>query len=73
MGSGQIPLAVVGGTEKNYITMTNQPAIGIDLGTTFSVVARLNESGTPDTIVNAEGRRITPSVVLFDGEDVVVG
>ena len=49
------------------------PAIGIDLGTTFSVVSRLDESGAPTTLVNAEGDRITPSVVLFDGEDVVVG
>ena len=30
-------------------------------------------SGQPVTLVNAEGDRITPSVVLFDGQDVVVG
>ena len=47
--------------------------IGIDLGTTFSVLARLDDSGHPTTIVNAEGDRITPSVVLFDNQDVVVG
>ena len=47
--------------------------VGIDLGTTFSVVARLDEQGRPVTLVNAEGDRITPSVVLFDGQDVVVG
>ena len=49
------------------------PAIGIDLGTTFSVISKLDETGAPITIVNAEGDRITPSVVLFDGQDVVVG
>lgn len=49
------------------------PAIGIDLGTTFSVVARLDQRSQPTTLVNAEGDRLTPSVVLFDGEDVVVG
>ena len=49
------------------------PAIGIDLGTTFSVVARLDPRGQPTTLVNAEGDHLTPSVVLFDGEDVVVG
>lgn len=49
------------------------PAVGIDLGTTFSVVAKLNESGQPETLINAEGERLTPSVVLFDGDDVVVG
>jgi len=55
--------------------MTTKPAVvvGIDLGTTFSVIARLDEQGQPVTLVNAEGDRVTPSVVLFDGEDVVVG
>ena len=50
-----------------------QPAIGIDLGTTFSAVARLDQRGVPHTLVNAEGDRTTPSVVLFDGSDVIVG
>ena len=49
------------------------PAIGIDLGTTYSVLARLDESGQPVTLANAEGDRSTPSVVLFEGESVVVG
>ena len=55
--------------------MTNKPtvAVGVDLGTTFSVVARLDEQGQPVTLVNAEGDRVTPSVVLFDADDVVVG
>jgi len=55
------------------MTARPTPAVGIDLGTTFSVVARLDEHGRPTTLVNAEGDRITPSVVLFDGDDVVVG
>jgi len=56
--------------------MTNgsqEPTIGIDLGTTYSVVARLDEHGHPATLVNSEGDRLTPSVVLFDGNDVIVG
>ena len=54
--------------------MTKQPpAIGIDLGTTFSVVAMLNEAGQPETLVNAEGDRLTPSLVLFDNDQVIVG
>ncbi len=56
--------------------MTNgsqEPIVGIDLGTTYSVVARLDERGHPVTLVNAEGDRLTPSVVLFDGNDVIVG
>ncbi len=39
-------------------------AVGIDLGTTNSVVAII-EGGTPTVIVNAEGSRTTPSVVAF--------
>ncbi|MHB8899543.1 MAG: Hsp70 family protein [Thermoguttaceae bacterium] len=49
------------------------PAIGIDLGTTFSVIAHIDETGHPVTLPNAEGDRITPSAVLFDGDDVIVG
>ena len=48
-------------------------AVGIDLGTTNSVVSVL-EGGEPKVIANAEGFRTTPSVVAFtkDGE-VLVG
>ncbi len=53
--------------------MSTETAVGIDLGTTFSVVARLDETGNPVTLVNSEGDRVTPSVVLFDAEDVVIG
>lgn len=53
---------------------SNSPlAVGIDLGTTFSAVARLDDTGRPVTVPNAEGDLTTPSVVLFDGTDVVVG
>jgi len=48
-------------------------AVGIDLGTTYSSIAHLNQHGEPVTIANAEGEFSTPSVVLCDGEDTVVG
>ncbi len=47
--------------------------IGIDLGTTNSVVAVM-EAGEPKVIVNEEGNRLTPSVVAFTKEkDILVG
>src|SRR5687768_10571660 len=52
---------------------STHPAIGIDLGTTFSVLSRLDDLGRPQTLNNAEGDKITPSVVFFEGENVVVG
>ena len=47
--------------------------IGIDLGTTYSSVAFVNQHGQPEIIPNREGERITPSVVLFDGDDPIIG
>lgn len=48
-------------------------AVGIDLGTTNSVVAATMEGGQAEVIPNSEGARTTPSVVAFtdDGERLV--
>src|SRR5690625_3281728 len=46
-------------------------AVGIDLGTTNSVVSVL-EGGEPTVIANAEGARTTPSVVAFSTSDEVL-
>src|SRR6188472_110917 len=48
-------------------------AVGIDLGTTNSVVAAVMKGGNAEVIPNAEGSRTTPSVVAFteDGQRLV--
>jgi molecular chaperone DnaK (HSP70) len=46
---------------------------GIDLGTTYSAIAYVDEHGKPVIVPNQESERITPSVVLFDGESLIVG
>ena len=53
--------------------MPDSTALGIDLGTTLSVVAQVSTDGTPVVLPNADGSPTTPSVVLFDGTTAVVG
>jgi len=52
---------------------TPRKAVGIDLGTTFSAIAHIDAYGKPQIIPNAESERITPSVILFDGHNAIVG
>ena len=47
-------------------------SVGIDLGTTNSVLAVL-EGGDPTVVANAEGSRTTPSVVAFKDGEILVG
>ncbi|WP_165068565.1 Hsp70 family protein [Paludisphaera rhizosphaerae] len=47
--------------------------VGIDLGTTNSVVARRNAYGRPEVIANREGANITPSVIYFGVDPPAVG
>jgi len=47
--------------------------VGIDLGTTYSSICYIDKYGKPEIIVNREGERIMPSVVLFDGKTPIVG
>lgn len=47
---------------------------GIDLGTTYSAIARINEQDMAEVINNFEGDATTPSAIFFEGGDnVVVG
>jgi molecular chaperone DnaK len=50
-----------------------EPIVGIDLGTTYSVVAALDRSGRPVPIPNRHGDLSTPSVVLYEDDGLIVG
>lgn len=52
---------------------TPQPPVGIDLGTTYSLVAYLDSTGRPLTVPNEMGDMLTPSAVLFEKTGLVVG
>ncbi len=48
--------------------------VGIDLGTTFSAIATLDDRGQPITLPNRDGEMLTPSAVMIDeGNTAVVG
>ena len=56
------------------VNLVEGQTVGIDLGTTYSSIAQLDDDGNPQAIVNADESDITPSVVLLgDSERVVVG
>jgi molecular chaperone DnaK len=50
-----------------------QPPVGIDLGTTYSLVAYLDATGRPTTVPNGWGDLLTPSAIFCDSDDVLVG
>jgi molecular chaperone DnaK len=47
--------------------------VGIDLGTTYSAVSTLDEAGRPVIVANSEGANTTPSCVLVEGNQLIVG
>ena len=71
-----IPLALVGlgiWAQKN-LPPPKPKIVGIDLGTTYSVVAAYQPaSGTVDIYADEDGRKCIPSVVAFTDEGPVVG
>ena len=52
--------------------MAKEKIIGIDLGTTNSVVA-IVEDGVPKVLENPNGKRTTPSVVAFKNDEIIIG
>ena len=53
--------------------MSTGKVFGIDLGTTYSCIAQVDRFGRPEVLGNMDGDQTTPSVVQFQGDDVVVG
>jgi molecular chaperone DnaK len=53
--------------------MSKKNVVGIDLGTSFSSIARLDQYGRPEVLPNAEGEQMTPSAVYYGEEGPVVG
>jgi len=53
--------------------MSAGKVFGIDLGTTYSCIAQVDKFGRPEVLSNMDGDQTTPSVVQFQGDDVVVG
>lgn len=58
---------------REFSAMLSTHAVGIDLGTTYSCIAYLNEQGEPVSIPNQEGEISTPSVVMYDQGEEIVG
>jgi len=48
-------------------------AVGIDLGTTYSSLACMDRQMMPRAVANSDGQAVTPSVVYFGDEGIIVG
>jgi molecular chaperone DnaK len=55
------------------MTATEGRLVGIDLGTTFSAVATLDQHGQAVTLPNRDGEMLTPSAILLEDNGAVVG
>jgi len=55
------------------MSVSSGKLVGIDLGTTFCAIATLDERGQAVTLPNIEGDMLTPSAVLIDEGNAVVG
>ena len=53
--------------------MAKHPPIGIDLGTTYSAIAYIDKDGRPVSLDNSVGEFLTPSCILFDAGEIIIG
>jgi molecular chaperone DnaK len=60
-------------TSASVDNTAKQPPVGIDLGTTYSLVAYLDSTGRPTTVPNSWGDLLTPSAIFCDDDTIVVG
>ncbi len=71
-----IIIAILGsslkGVSASPTVSTNEKIIGIDLGTTQSVLA-FSSDGKTTIIPNDQGNRLTPSIVSFKDNEILVG
>src|SRR5437899_7271073 len=61
------------GREKESMASAGGKFVGIDLGTTFSAIATLDDRGQPVTLPNRDGEMLTPSAIFLDDTNAVVG
>lgn len=60
-------------TARDEVRFHVRACVGIDLGTTFSVVAHLDAVGRPASVPNTDGELTTPSVMFLDPAGAVFG
>ena len=74
---GVVPLVNPASKDRDTKRMSpadsNAVAVGIDLGTTYSVVSIIDEYGQPQIIPNSDNQRTTPSVIYIDAQQALVG
>src|SRR5437899_4949711 len=61
------------GREKESMASAGGKFVGIDLGTTFSAIATLDDRGQPVTLPNRDGEMLTPSAIFLEDSAAVVG
>lgn len=68
------PLRTTQSASPERGNLVSDSVYGIDLGTTYSAIARINEQGQAEVLVNLDSSPTTPSVVYFESDsEAVVG